>query len=107
MRFITEFELKLPSSNISKAYISNAQFDMGNMIGDLFGWKEAPFKNMQKEKCNRWTLEIEAFPMERWIEFKSRLFSNFIDHDYEHAEEILMIIKELESFGKPAGEVKK
>jgi hypothetical protein len=107
MRFITEFELaNIVRPDYQYGCKERAKYDMGQLIQNIFDWKQKPFSNYDGEKSTRWSLEIEAFPMDKWVEFKSRVLSNFIDHDYEFAGEILMIIKELESFGKPAGAAK-
>ncbi len=104
MRFITEFEntpaLLLDEGYNSwvKTYETRGQLDIATQIGNSFGWEtdEQPFKI-------RHTLEIEAFPMEKWIEFKNRLFV-LIETYPGDVVGALTIIKELESFGKPAGE---
>ena len=99
MRFITEFEFD-PFSNNRNHYNEGEAFKMlGYSISKSFGFKE------NKDKRS---LEIEAFPMEKWIEFKQKLFT----HVYEEGRQgvafnqvrILELIKELESFGKPAGD---
>lgn len=107
MRFITEFELDKPNGPEERAdndrfvkhYKGNSHLELGSMIGKSFGWQN-PVNNNNLH----YRLEIEAFPMDKWIEFKSKLFSKFIDDDYEGAEEVIKFVQDIESFGKPAGE---
>lgn len=104
MRFITEFELNHPytptrENNSKKEMLEG----MGKMIGESFGWNEK-----SSVAFTRHTLEIEAFPMDKWVEFKQRLFSEIAtcnDTDFPvDGARILSWIKELESFGKPSGD---
>ncbi len=106
MRFITELHLNHPYTPIREAQSKlEAKQDFGVMIGNSFGWQEkanAPF--------TEYTLEIEAFPMDNWVEFKKKLLAEIItckeiDEPISGAF-VLKLIKELESFSKPAGEAK-
>lgn len=110
MRFITEFKLEeAGEEKVIATFKASGQFSIGNMIAESFEWKMNRFGTRHPEPVvgERYTLEIEAFPMDKWVEFKQNLFSKFIDDDYENAEQVLQLIKDLESFGKPAGEAKK
>lgn len=111
MRFITEFEntpallLQEGYNSWVKTYETRGELDIATQIGNSFGWEtdEQPFKI-------RHTLEIEAFPTDKWVEFKQRLFSEIAtcnDTDFPvDGARILSWIKELESFGKPSGDAK-
>lgn len=96
MRFITELELSHPYTKTGEAIRkSEKNHELGANIDESFGWKEKT-----SAASTMHSLEIEAFPMSQWIEFKQKLFSKFIDDDYEGAELALELIKNLESFGK-------
>ena len=108
MRFITEFklpeyQLKVESRKnvIIESYAARHKADIGNTIGDAFGWE-----NPVNDNHLHYKLDIEAFPMDKWVEFKHKLASLFRNDDYagNGFEDIAVLIKELESFGKPAGE---
>lgn len=107
MRFITEFELK-EFDRVKLAYIVNEQkgrriSDIGKSIGKAFG-----FENPVNGNDLYYKLEIEAFPMDKWIEFKKKLFAEIITcyniDEPVRGEDVLKLIKELESFGKPSGD---
>lgn len=100
MRFITEFELKHPYTP-TRGYNSKKEMqdEMGKMIGVSFGWKEKALSAF-----TRHTLEIEAFPMEKWIEFKQNIIAASRRGRSNRTNDIIEMIEELESFGKPAGD---
>jgi hypothetical protein len=106
MRFITEFKCDDSSWDAIPAIIkhrkSSREIEMGNMIAESFGWQNPVHKDSFHHR-----LEIEAFPMDKWVEFKQKMFSKFIDDDYEGAGKMLEFIKELESLGKPEHEQSK
>lgn len=104
MRFITEFELEKYNFEDAwnKAALQNKknilQSDLADLIAESFGWQNPVNGN----DCHH-RLEIEAFPMEKWIEFKRALFAHMddpamgaISPNYIHH-----LIIGLESFGKP------
>jgi len=101
MRFITEFQLERYhfEDTWHKAGLQNKknilQADMGDLIAESFGWQNPVNGN----DCH-YRLEIEAFPMDKWIEFKNALHIELLAHKSDHIR-ILELIKELESFGKP------
>jgi hypothetical protein len=117
MRFITEFEL-VADENVIAAYKANALWNLSLKIRDSFGWKDSGFINTKGLADIRHTLEIEAFPMDKWVEFKQRLFMECgmpepngvaileMIKDLEFYSNNTKAIEELESFGKPAGEAK-
>lgn len=105
MRFITEFELREEDNNnpdwreyFIGRQMGSRQVEMGQMLADSFGWQNPVNGNALHHR-----LEIEAFPMKKWIEFKRDLFA-FLDLDSLQYKTLLDRITELESFGKPAGE---
>lgn len=105
MRFITEFELDVPyNAKFRDACINRHKLDIGHLISENFGWQKKAFKNMQGNNANRWSLEIEAFPMDKWIEFKNRLLGHisFCNDEDRPVDEIrvLQMIKDLEFYGK-------
>jgi len=102
MRFITEFEIE--QSDIQQggrwpAYLigrqkANGQIEMGAMLTDSFGWQNPVQGNTLHHR-----LEIEAFPLDKWVEFKEGLLKWFEDEPIDK-DIILTRIKELESYGK-------
>ncbi len=102
MRFITEFENTYEAyeepafERMHKAYKGKGALDIGNEISESFGWKV----DEQRFKVHT-SLEIEAFPMEKWVEFKEELLTAIKRKPFIDREEIEKILQELESFGKP------
>ena len=101
MRFITEFKLKYPYQlSVLETYKVKHQFDIGNKIGEIVDWK-----SVGDEEKENFKLEIEAFPMDKWVEFKEKIM--FYLQECEDKDElpeslwVLRMIKELESFGNP------
>jgi hypothetical protein len=97
MRFITEFESTYGGKS-QEIYIEKiphwkgrGEADMGAMIGKSFGWEQ---KNILSE--TRHTLEIEAFPVDKWIEFKKRFMDALPDYDSVSRSRLINAIAELE-----------
>lgn len=97
MRFISEFESCDDGANYHYNE-SIANRELGEAIAKAFNWTKS------KNEFNN-TLEIEAFPMDKWVEFKKELFTTVQQGMFPALNEIkiLELIKELESFCKPAG----
>jgi hypothetical protein len=98
MRFITEFIFddgaKPTETTIN--YRKEMRDDaLGQAIRNSFG-----FQNPVNGNHLHHRLEIEAFPMDKWIEFKSKLFDEVTSGTLGGLE-LLHMIKELESFKKP------
>lgn len=108
MRFITEFELWTPFEvkNYKGLRQRGAAQWIGEEVAKVFGWDVNSIAVPSYPTAERHTLEIEAFPMDKWIEFKNRLLAHidFCNGEDRLVDEIrvLNFIKELESFGKPA-----
>lgn len=100
MRFITEFEELHPAFIHRKPadILIDAERDLGHFIAKHFGW--------QKPNTHHHRLEIEAFPMDKWVEFKEDLLTAIKRKPFIDGEEIEKILQELESFGKPSGDIK-
>jgi len=103
MRFITEFESTYDGESQQK-YIEKIPYweergeaELGTMIGKSFGWKQHEVLSEMRH-----TLEIEAFPMDKWIEFKKRLSDALPDYDVVSRTRIINAMAELESFGNPS-----
>lgn len=99
MRFITEFESTYGGES-QKKYIEKipywqerGQADMGNMIAKSFGWKQREVLSEMRH-----SLEVEAFPMDKWIEFKKRFKDALPDYDSVSRIRLLNALDELESF---------
>ena len=106
MRFITEFELLTPFE--VKNYKSNRAWSCAQMLGvDIsraFGWDERGETTLHGPVIEINKLEIEAFPMDKWIEFKHKL-ADSITEPFSLMV-IAGLLDQLESFGKPAGAAK-
>lgn len=102
MRFITEFELDYPYSLFE---IENMKFTLqegfGNKIAESFEWKETGATTIKGPVKYKASIEIEAFPMDKWVRFKERLMV-YVGNDAAEVEFVSEIIEELESFGKPS-----
>lgn len=111
MRFITEF--KVPETfHGDPAYFpkhterfmrnneENLRYEMGKMLQESFSWQTPVNGNPQ-----HYRLEIEAFPMDKWVEFKNLLLGELYSTEVCR-QDIIDKLQELESFGKPAGEAK-
>lgn len=107
MRFITEFELNTPFEikNYKGLREKGSAEWLGLDISKAFGWNKRSEIKASGATIETHKLEIEAFPMDKWIEFKQKI-SNVLGHGSREEYEILHLIKELESFGKPLGETK-
>lgn len=99
MRFITEFELEYPYKlGTESGCKERAKYDMGGVIQEVFDWKDLSFRGKDDfiEK-KRWSLEIEAFPMDKWVEFKQKLFIE-CGMPEPNGVAILEMIKDLEFY---------
>lgn len=96
MRFITEFELLTPFE--IKNYKQNRTWASAEMLGvdisKAFGWKS----KINEHNQERHTLEIEVFPIDKWVEFRNRLLAEFPEYLAEAKEVIINAFNELESF---------
>jgi len=101
MRFITEFECDDTTWDATPAIVSyrkeRGHLDMGEMIANYFNWKSRGETTPHGPVKERYSLEIEAFPMDKWLEFKQRL-SKECNTPCPHGGHILNMLKELESF---------
>ena len=105
MRFITEFEIREEDNNSPdwREYfigrqMGSRQVEMGQMLADSFGWQNPVNGNALHHR-----LEIEAFPMDKWIEFKNKILDMKLYYPNDSSL-IEQYFKELESFGKPAAD---
>lgn len=103
MRFITEFESEVPYDERPEILAfrkSKREIELAEMISKSFG-----FENPVNGNKLHYRLEIEAFPMEKWGEFKKRLLGHLqvsIQNNIIPNEKYLLgLIETLESFGKP------
>lgn len=103
MRFITEFQFdegSTPTEMTIKFRKEMRDDQLGQMIRASFAYQNPVNGNPLHHR-----LEIEAFPMDKWIEFKRDLFA-FLDLDSLQYKTLLDRVLDLESFGKPAGAAK-
>lgn len=95
MRFKTEFELDYQYTlDKPERYKSGMDHEMGKQIHEAFGWK-----NKGNAKREKFTLEIEAFQMDKWIEFRKRLLAALPDHDNISRIRIENALHDLEQIG--------
>jgi len=118
MRFITEFalsELQIKHARDQSVEYHKSICDrkIGTMISESFEWNNRDISRTIQANDNNahseikmgetFTLEIEAFPMDKWVEFKQKVFSEMLEMGPMFSGvRMLELIKELESFGKPA-----
>jgi hypothetical protein len=106
MRFITEFERDGTRFDATPAIVDHRkelrQSEMGAMIARNFGWSTKGFTKsyIGAPAQQRWTLEIEAFPMDKWIEFKQRLLE-YVKKRPGDVIGVLQILKDVEFCVKP------
>jgi hypothetical protein len=106
MRFITEFELTSPFEikNYKSLREKGTAEWLGLDISKAFGWQSRGETTLHGRVIQRHKIEIEAFPMDQWVEFKNKLFTYLSDTDgMVSSTRILQMFKDIESFGKPAG----
>lgn len=98
MRFITEFELWSPFEikNYKGLREKGSAEWLGMDIAKAFGWDKKDGVVLSNPTAERHTIEIEAFPMDKWILFKRKLFFE-LEKAQPDAIKILEMIKELES----------
>lgn len=104
MRFITEFELltKFEIENYKTLRARGAAEWVGLDIAKAFGYQLKGETTLHGPVSERHTLEIEAFPMDKWVEFKTSLLSYLAIHgSFNSGVHVLEMIKALESHGKP------
>lgn len=95
MRFITEFEIHMQATEeVGEFRKQWSENELGKMIIDAFNWNIAT-RNVTIDK---YTVEIEAFPMDKWLEFKNRLSAALPDYDSVSRTRIINAMADLESF---------
>jgi len=107
MRFIAEFESGKEDWVFMHKSIKASE--LGAKITSALGWKEVGETAALPDShvAHKYRLEIEAFPMDKWIEFKNKLFTYLSDTDgMVSGTRILQMFKDIESFGKSAGAAK-
>jgi len=101
MRFITEFELVPPAIEARlNAYKARGEFELGQEIAKLFEWQQVGIMVQDKPAKLRYTMEIEAFPVDKWVEFKKRLFAH-LGTTGLYDKTFKDLVSELESFRNP------
>jgi hypothetical protein len=101
MRFITEFELltDFEIKNYKHLREKGTAEWLGLDIEKAFGWKSTGQTTIHGTASERHTLEIEAFPMDKWIEFKNSLFEYIVNAGgMVSGTRILEMIKKLEFY---------
>lgn len=102
MRFITEFELHTPFEikNYKGLREKGSAEWLGLDISKAFGWNKRSEIKASGATIETHKLDIEAFPMDKWIEFKNKLFEHIVDtNHFVSGTRILEMIKELEFHG--------
>jgi hypothetical protein len=97
MRFITEYKhLPHDANEYAEHYRHNANSILGERIGAGF-----KYENPVNDNHLHYRLEIEAFPMDKWIEFKNSLFEYIVNSGgMVSGTRILEMIKALEFQGE-------
>lgn len=116
MRFITEFELNSPFEikNYKGLREKGSAKWLGLDISKAFGWNKRSEIKANGQTIETHKLEIEAFPMDKWVEFKQKLFME-CGMPEPNGVAILEMIKDLEFYsnnkqevdvliGKPSGD---
>jgi hypothetical protein len=109
MRFKWEFKLSEQELNGAVDHLfykkSDNEAAIGHMIAETFGWQTRRETTPNGPITERHTLQIEAFPIDKWIEFKNKIFdainASHVHNGPVNGLKILEAIKTLESFGKP------
>lgn len=103
MRFITEFELSTPFEikNYKSLRERGSAEWLGLDIAKALGWKIRGETTMQGPIAERHTLEIEAFPMDKWLEFRNNIIAESRKGRSNRTNNIIKMIEDLESLGKP------
>ena len=102
MRFITEFECDGTRFDANPSIIAGrkerGQCEIGRLLAESFGWEERGQTTLLKNDpvIHRFSLEIEAFPMDKWIEFKQRLVASLPDYDSGSRARIMNALHDLE-----------
>lgn len=100
MRFITEFmqdETAWAATQRQMMY----EEEFGRIIADSFGWQ-----NPVNDNREHYRLEIEAFPMDKWIEFEKRFMDALPQYDAVSRDRLMNAFLELQKPTKPAGAAK-
>lgn len=105
MRFIIEFEV--PENvylNSKSRYIPEkrhlGEVKLGNMIAESFGWQ-----NPVNHDLDHHRLEIEAFPIDKWVDFEKRFYEAIPDCDTVSRIRLINALTALMTFnGKPSGD---
>jgi hypothetical protein len=97
MRFITEFKIEGKKwQGVLASHKTNSKFDLATLIEGSFSWQ-----NPVNGNKDHYRLEIEAFPMDKWVEFKRELRDELLRCDLPHERIVDELISKLESFGNP------
>jgi hypothetical protein len=101
MRFITEFELEYPYTLFQMENLKfSLQEGLGNKIAESFQWKEIGTTTINGPVKYKASIEIEAFPMDKWIEFRDNIIAESRKGRSNRTNNIIKMIEELESHGK-------
>jgi hypothetical protein len=103
MRFITEFELltKFQIENYKTLRARGAAEWIGLDIAKAFGYQVKGETTSHGPVSERHTLEIEAFPIDKWVEFKKRLIKELPEYDVTAKIRIMDALTDLETFSNP------
>jgi hypothetical protein len=95
MRFITEFELTERELNGAVNHLYYHKKDcyqkMESMMNPLW-------QNPVNGNPNHHRLEIEAFPMDKWIEFRKKLIAELPEYDAAAKIRIMNALSDLEHY---------
>jgi hypothetical protein len=103
MRFITQFELctLFEIKNYKSLREKGSAEWLGLDIAKAFGWEERGETTLAKNSpvIHKHSLEIEAFPMDKWIEFKN-ILKDHVATGNPNITKVWLSLLELESYSK-------
>jgi hypothetical protein len=98
MIFITEYDIHMQDAeDVGEFRKEKATNKLGEIISGTFGWDITQYK----VTTDRYKLEIEAFPIDKWVEFRDKIIEESRKGRSNRTNNIIQMFQELESFGKP------
>ena len=83
MTFKHEYVVQKDNPNLElshKRHADKCEYEIGQLIGKTFGWEKVAQPSHLISEDERMKLEIEAFPIDKWVEFKNALHIELLAH---------------------------